>query len=167
MPRMPKARSTLTLLALALTAVTVSAQQTVPLKGHWSGVTVSADLSNLPVVSIVAAGGGQLSHFGRFTMVSPHTTNVLSGLTLGDQILTAANGDTLTAYCAGSPQPQPPDFTVVAGTLDCTITSGTGRFAGATGSYEFALVASPRTDGGPGYATEAEITGSISTVGGQ
>ena len=165
MPRMLKTGLS-TLFALALfTAVTSSAQQTVPLKGHWTGVTLSADLTNFPVVSIVSAGGGQLSHFGNFTMVSPHTTNVFTGETLGEQILTAANGDTLVAYCAGFPLPQP-DGTV-AGTLDCTITGGTGRFAGATGSYDFSLVASPRTDGGPGYATEAEITGLISTVGGQ
>ena len=154
-----------TLFALALlTAATVSAQQTVPLKGHWTGLTLSADLTTFPVVSIVSGGGGQLSHFGNFTMVSPHTTNVFTGETLGEQIFTAANGDTMTAYCAGFPQPQQ-DGTV-AGTLDCTITGGTGRFAGATGSYDFSLVASPRTDGGPGFATEAEITGFISTVGG-
>ena len=48
-----------------------------------------------------------------------------------------------------------PDETgIVEATLDCTITGGTGRFAGATGSYDFSFVASPRTDGGPGYATE-------------
>lgn len=135
----------------------------VPLEGEWSGITISADLTNFPVVSIVSGGGGQLSHFGRYTMVSPHTTNVFTGETLGDQILTAANGDTLTAYCAGFPQPQP-DGTV-AGTLACTITGGTGRFAGATGVYDFALVASPRTDGGPGFVTEARISGMISTVG--
>jgi hypothetical protein len=155
-----------TVLALALFAAATSfAQQTVPLNGHWSGLTLSADPTNFPVVSIVAGGGGQLSHFGRFTMVSPHTTNVFTGETLGPQYLTAANGDTLSAYCAGAPQFQP-NGTVV-GTLDCTITGGTGRFEGATGSYDFAIVAVPRTDGGPGFATEADITGVISTVGGQ
>jgi hypothetical protein len=96
-------------------------------------------------------------------MVSPHTSNVFTGETIGDQIFTAANGDTLTAHCEGFPVPQP-DGTVV-GSLDCTFTSGTGRFAGATGGYEFALVASPRTDGGPGFATVAAINGSISSVG--
>ncbi|MDO8677545.1 MAG: hypothetical protein Q7R30_03150 [Acidobacteriota bacterium] len=50
------------------------------------------------------------------------------------------------------------------GSLDCTFTSGTGRFAGATGGYDFFLVAT----GQPGvfppiFETEATITGSIST----
>lgn len=66
-------------------------------------------------------------------------------------------------HCEGFPVFQS-DGTVV-GSLDCTFTSGTGRFAGATGSYEFFLVASPRTDGGPGFATVADINGSISSVG--
>jgi hypothetical protein len=123
-------------------------------------VTVSADPAGFPVVAIVAEGTGQLTHLGRFFMTSPHTTDVFSGETIGDQIFTAANGDTLTAFCEGAPQPQP-NGTVVGG-LDCDITGGTGRFAGATGEYVFFLTASPRTDGGPGFATEALISGHIS-----
>ena len=96
-------------------------------------------------------------------MTSPHTTNVFTGETIGDQIFTAANGDTLTASCAGFPLPQA-DGRVV-GSLECDITGGTGRFARATGDYIFFLVASPRTDGGPGYATEASIIGRISFKG--
>jgi hypothetical protein len=53
---------------------------------------------HLPLVGVVADGGGQFTHLGRSTMVSPHTTNVMTGETLGDQVFTAANGDTLTAY---------------------------------------------------------------------
>lgn len=92
-------------------------------------------------------------------MTSPHTSDVITGETIGDQIFTAANGDQLTAFCEGFPSFEP-DGTVV-GSLDCTITGGTGRFAGATGSYEFFLVASP-LPGSPGFATEATITGEIS-----
>ena len=72
-------------------------------------------------------------------------------------IFTAANGDTLTAFCAGFPAFTPAG---VEGPLDCTITEGTGRFAGATGSYEFSLVATPLPDGS-GFSTVATITGSI------
>jgi hypothetical protein len=132
----------------------------VPLKGSWSGETVSADFSNFPpIVGVVAAGSGQLTHLGRYTMTSPHTTDVFTGETIGDQIFTAANGDMLTAFCAGFPQFQP-DGTVVGG-LDCDITGGTGRFEGATGSYVFFLVATP-APGGLGFVTGAQITGEIS-----
>jgi hypothetical protein len=151
-----------TLVALLL-STNAYAQRLVPFNGHWTGLTVSADPTGFPVVAVVSEGGGQLAHLGRYTMVSPHTSNVFTGETIGEQIFTAANGDTLTAHCEGFPLPQP-DGTVV-GTLDCTITEGTGRFAGATGFYEFFLVATSRADGGIGFATEAEITGSISSVG--
>lgn len=133
----------------------------VPFKGTWTGETVAADFSAFPpIVGVIAAGGGQFTHLGQSTMVSPHTTDVFTGETLGDQIFTAANGDTLTAYCAGFATP---DLStgIVSGTLDCEVTSGTGRFADATGSYTFALVATPLTDGRPGYATVAQIDGSI------
>ncbi len=151
------------LLAVAFSTPLVHAQHLVPFKGSWVGVTVSADLTNFPVVAVVSEGGGQAAHLGAYTMVSPHTSHVFTGETIGDQIFTAANGDTLTAHCEGFPVPQS-DGTV-AGTLTCHFTSGTGRFAGASGSYAFFLVASPRTDGGEGYATVASINGSISSVG--
>jgi hypothetical protein len=142
-----------------LTAPIVGANS-VPFKGSWTGVTVSADLANFPVVAVVSDGTGQLTHLGRYFMSSPHTSNVFTGETIGDQIFTAANGDTLTAFCMGFPQQQPSGQ--VVGSLDCEITGGTGRFEGASGEYVFFLVASPRTDGGPGFETEATITGQIS-----
>jgi hypothetical protein len=146
---------------MAMVTAPISGATSVPFKGSWSGVTTSATFENFPpVVTIIAEGSGQLTHLGRYSMASPHTTDVFTGETIGDQIFTAANGDMLTAYCAGFPLPQP-DMTVV-GSLDCEITGGTGRFEGATGSYVFFLTAVPRTDGGPGYATEAQISGQIS-----
>jgi hypothetical protein len=153
-------RFVLSLLVLSMVLTAPIGARNIPFKGSWSGVTVSADLSLFPLVQIVAEGTGQLTHLGHSFMSSPHTTNVFTGETIGDQIFTAANGDMLTAFCAGFPQPQP-DGTVVGG-LDCEITGGTGRFEGATGDYVFFLVARPRTDGGPGFATDAQISGQIS-----
>lgn len=154
------ARLVLSLLVLApvLTAP-LNGANSVPFKGSWSGVTVSADPTNFPVVAVVAEGSGQLTHLGRYFMTSPHTSNVFTGETIGDQIFTAANGDTLTAFCEGFPVFQP-DGRVV-GSLDCEITGGAGRFEGATGAYVFFLNASPLPDG-TGFATEAEINGEIS-----
>lgn len=154
----------LCLLAVAVVMPLVAeAQPQVPFKGTWTGVTVAADPTNFPVVAVLSEGEGQATQLGQYTMVSPHTSHVFTGETLGDQIFTAANGDTLTAYCAGFALPQ--DDGSVVGTLDCTFTSGTGRFDGATGEYEFFLVAVPRTDGGVGFATVAEINGSIASLG--
>lgn len=148
----------------AFASASLRAAELVPFKGTWTGVTESADLTGFPVISIVSAGSGEVSHLGNARMVSPHTTHFFTGDTAGLQIFTAANGDALTAYCDGGATPPLPGESVV-GELACTITGGTGRFEGATGSYTFSFVASPRTDGGPGYATVASISGSISAVG--
>jgi len=152
-------RFVVSLFVLSMIAAPMSAANAVPFKGTWTGVTVSADPANFPVVAIVSEGGGRLTHLGHYVMASPHTTNVFTGATSGDQDFTAANGDTLKAFCAGFPMMQPNG--IVVGGLDCEIRGGTGRFAGATGSYEFFIVASPLPDGS-GYATEAKITGEIS-----
>jgi hypothetical protein len=155
----------LPLCLLGLTALlprAAAAQAMVPFTGTWSGVTVSADLSTFPVVAVVAEGQGHVTQLGHSTMVSPHTTHVFTGETLGEQIFTAANGDMLVAYCEGFPAFQPDGS--VMGTLDCVFTGGTGRFDGVSGGYQFFLVATP-LEGSPGFATTATINGSISTVG--
>ena len=153
-------RLTLPIVVLSLAAsVSIDGAKSVPFKGTWTGVTVSADPANFPVVAVVSDGEGQLTHLGRYFMTSPHTTDVFTGETIGDQIFTAANGDQLTAFCEGFPQFQPGGN--VVGTLACEITGGTGRFADASGSYEFFLNAAPLPDR-PGFATEAQINGHIS-----
>jgi hypothetical protein len=146
------------LLVGSLSAIAPAGAQEVPFKGSWSGVTVSADPTNFPVVAVVAEGEGELTHLGRYFMTSPHTSNVFTGETIGDQIFTAANGDMVTAFCEGFPVFQPDGH--VVGSLACEITGGTGRFAAATGSYEFFLDAAP-LPGGMGFATEAAIHGRI------
>jgi hypothetical protein len=157
---MRAARCVLAVVVLSMTAaVPMNGAASVPFKGSWSGETVSADPADFPVVAVVSDGEGQLTHLGRYFMTSPHTSNVFTGETVGLQIFTAANGDQLTAFCEGFPQPQPDGH--VVGTLDCDITGGTGRFAGAAGSYEFFLDAAP-APGGLGFVTEAQITGTIS-----
>lgn len=153
----------LCLLALAFVSSSDVNAQSVPFKGSWSGETISAVPIGPTTVSIVSEGGGELTHLGSYTMVSPHTSDISSGFTAGEQIFTAANGDTITAYCEGTPQFDFNTFTVT-GTLDCEITSGTGRFEDASGSYEFALSSTLvgfLPNGLFKFATEAEITGEI------
>ena len=157
---MRASRLIFSLLVISMVSTTaMGGAVSVPFKGSWSGETISADFANFPpIVGVVAAGSGQLTHLGRYTMSSPHTTNVETGETIGDQIFTAANGDMLTAFCAGFALPEDG---VVVGSLDCEITGGTGRFDGATGSYVFFLTATPAPSG-LGFVTEAQITGDIS-----
>ena len=155
-----------TVLLVSASGFRTSASDLVPFKATWSGVTISADPTNFPVVAVVSAGEGRGTQLGRFTMVSPHTSDVFTFALEGDQIFTAANGDTLTAHFAGHLAPTIVDGNLVSvgGVVPCTITGGTGRFANATGTYNFTITAIPLADGS-GFASTATMDGVISSVG--
>jgi len=138
------------------------AGQFVPFNATWSGVTVAADTSGFPIVKVIASGEGTGTELGHFVMVSPHVNNVFTLALEGDQNFTAANGDTLSAHFSGFLSPNADGS--LSGVLPCVFTGGTGRFAGAAGSYDFAITAVPLPDGS-GFASTATITGLISTVG--
>ena len=76
-------------------------------------------------------GTGTASHLGRYTVVSEFTVSPATLTAAGHATFTAANGDVLTATFTGR-------SVVTGGTVaiieSLTITGGTGRFAGATGS---------------------------------
>jgi hypothetical protein len=152
------------LFSIALSSAAVRADQVSPFKGTWEGKTIAADFSQFPpFVAVIASGTGEATHLGHFTMVSPHLNNVFTQEVEGEQNFTAANGDTLTAHFTGVLTGDP--FVSLEGTLPCTITGGTGRFAGATGQYDFHIVATPLADGS-GYASVATFDGVIVTVEG-
>ena len=81
-------------------------------------------------------GTGTATHLGRFTFVNDFTLDfdveALAGVE--QMTLTAANGDVLTATAVGQGIPTGDGATL--NTFEsATITGGTGRFAGATGSF--------------------------------
>jgi hypothetical protein len=134
------------ILAVALLLATVPSApaaggELVPFKGTWSGSTVSAEPLSPTLVFVVTEGPGAATHLGRFDLTVPHLSYLDTLRVEGDQIFTAANGDMLVASFEG--QLAPREDGCLAGTLDATFTSGTGRFAGATGGYDFHLVACP------------------------
>jgi hypothetical protein len=63
----------------------------------------------------------------------------------------AASGDMLNASFTGALAPNADGN--LEGILPATITGGTGRFAGATGSYQFHIVARPAAFGFDSTAT--------------
>lgn len=78
-------------------------------------------------------GKGTASHMGRFTSVSDFTINTVTAMGAGTLTLTAANGDQIFATVTGQAVGGTPDRLQIDETA--TITGGTGRFAGATGSF--------------------------------
>lgn len=145
-------------LAIALIASSLFAGDLVPFRGTWEGSTVSAVALSPTVVFVVSSGSGEATHLGRFEMTTPHYSYLDTFAIEGEQNFTAANGDTLDASYAGQLQLNAEGC--VVGTLPASITGGTGRFAGATGSYFFHLVACPAEFG---FDSTAAIDGWIST----
>jgi hypothetical protein len=77
---------------------------------------------------------GNATQLGQFTLAIPHIVNRANMTATGSYQFVAANGDSLTASFSGKATP-----TATPGVLSivetATITGGTGRFAGATGSF--------------------------------
>jgi hypothetical protein len=102
----------------------------VPVKGNLEGSQTSTPLQP-PLAFVDGSATGNATHLGRFTVEFPHTVNFATRTGTGTFTFTAANGDTLTADFTGQAQPGP----IVSIVEHATITGGTGRFAGATGTF--------------------------------
>jgi len=102
-------------------------------KGQYEGDVTITPLAP-PFVKVDIDGSGKASHLGKFTVEIPHIVNRANRTAVGSYQFTTRNGDTLTADFTGQSTP-------IAGTAilyiveTATITGGTGRFAGATGSF--------------------------------
>jgi len=109
------------------------AGEQVPFKGSLEGdVTVTRLAPPLVMMDVEAAGNA--THLGKFTLDIPHVVNRATWTAIGSYEFTAANGDKVYAEFTGTATP-----TAMPGVLyieeTATITVGTGRFAGATGSF--------------------------------
>ena len=125
--------SSTTVLAFAVTFVGASsASEETTFKGSLEG-TVTVTPTNPPIASVLVEATGNATKLGRFTLEIPHVVNQAARVGAGSYIFTAANGDTLTASFTGVGTLVAPG--VLSTTETATITGGTGRFAGATGSF--------------------------------
>jgi hypothetical protein len=97
--------------------------------------TITINPGPPPIGTIVGSGTGIATHMGRFTYEFPHSVNfgTLPPTGTGFYRITAANGDTVTATFSGHSTPVAPGFLFVV--EQCTVTEGTGRFAGASGQF--------------------------------
>ena len=123
--------------ALLLTAVLAgpaASGKSVPFKGSIQGVEI-ADVQ-FPSVFVDGSGSGNATHLGRFRLIYELEVNLLTlpFETFGSSLFKAANGDSLSTDIIGRGTPtEDPDVLSVVEVH--TITGGTGRFAGATGSF--------------------------------
>ena len=112
-----------------------------PFHGSYSSVI------EVPPPSAVGTVEGTATHLGRFT--GRLTAEVTGNTATGTFTFIAANGDRLSGTFAGEGVFMPPN--TVTRTEIATIENGTGRFAGATGT--FTLVTVDTIDFATGKAT--------------
>jgi hypothetical protein len=109
-----------------------AAEKEVPFKGSVQAVE-SIDVQP-PKLFVDALGTGKATHLGRFTVTYQVEVDLPTGAGIGSAHFIAANGDSVFTEFIGQGNPtEDPDVSFIVETY--TITGGTGRFAGATGSF--------------------------------
>lgn len=113
-------------------ATPVAASDQVTFRGRLDGSVTVTPLEP-PMASVLIEATGNATQLGSFSLEIPHLVNQAIRVGEGSYIFTAANGDTLTAEFTGLATLVAPGVLTTSETA--VITGGTGRFAGATGSF--------------------------------
>jgi len=114
-------------LAGALGGPAAAEQKPLPFSGSLAGFT---DASDFPVAVTYATGNA--NQLGQFSFTMPHVV-YLPPYASGTFTFLGANGDSLAGTMTGVAGPtEAPNVLLIVESL--SITTGTGRFAGATGS---------------------------------
>ena len=123
------------MLLTAALAVSAAAQNQVPFKGSLQGQEIDIPQGGPPptTLSVNGRATGIATHVGQFSFTYQLTVTLANGTATGSAHLIAANGDSIYTTIAGSSVPATPGFGSI--TEINTITGGTGRFAGAQGSF--------------------------------
>jgi hypothetical protein len=133
-----------TILALQLTALFLAsglagasaAEPQTPFKGSFQAQeNYVFDLESVPPTRAVdGSGSGHATHLGRFTMSYEHLVDLSRRAGVGSAHFIAANGDSIFTEITSQAAPtEAPGIVRVV--EEHTIVEGTGRFAGATGSF--------------------------------
>ena len=127
----------------------------VPFKGSLDG-QYGTPSGEFPLISESIAATGDATHLGRYTLEIAETVNFLQATATGTFTFTAANGDTVSGSFTGHAQPGP----LVAIVENATVLGGTGRFAGAVGSFSINRLFDPVN-----RTTTGSFEGTISSPG--
>jgi hypothetical protein len=128
----PVSRIALSLVAMFALARPAVAADAVVFRGTLQGVVTREGAP--PEVSVDVDAAGTATQLGQFVVAIPHTVHIPTRTASGEYLFVAANGDTITATFTGQSS-LTADPTVLYIEETATITGGTGRFAGATGTF--------------------------------
>jgi len=136
--------------AVIRTPSAATAAPELPFSGTISGTT-RARFPAPGTLEITLEGAGTASHLGHFEMTGVDTGRFPDPVATGTWMLTAANQDQLFAKTES--RGEPIDERTDRVTTTATISGGTGRFAGATGSFTVIFI---------GIRDESTASGSFS-----
>ena len=142
----------------AALAVPAAAQQQVPFMGAMQGNDFDIAFTD-PLATVLTVGTGTGTHVGQFLFTQTWTVDTTTGILTGVAQWFAANGDSISTTIKGSGVMITPD-PVFKITEVHTITGGTGRFAGAQGSFTMTKFASGKT-----FVTSGSFDGTITHPG--
>jgi hypothetical protein len=160
MKTITKTRIYLPMTALIVTAAlaVAASQNQVPFKGAMQGHDVD-NLISPTIVVVTTTGTGVGTQLGQFSFTQQGTVNLEANTESGFTHWVAANGDTIDTTLVGTGGPtDTPD--VLSITEVHTITGGSGRFAGAQGSFTVERMANTVT-----FLTSGSFHGVISSPG--
>ena len=118
------------MLLIAAVTAPVAATHEVPFRGSWDAVETA--VVQPPILFVDSNATGQATHLGRYTATYDFQVNLLTGTAAGTFTMTAANGDTLFGMFTGRSSPAGSLVSIVETNI---IAGGTGRFAGASGTF--------------------------------
>lgn len=119
------------LILVGLAGLAVAGEQ-VPFKGSYEGEDIATPLAP-PLLSVVVTATGYATQLGKFTFIELGTIDTTTRIGSGNFQFTAANGDTVFGTIVGQAAFTPPNVLTIREIA--IIDGGTGRFAGATGSF--------------------------------
>ena len=141
----------------AALAVPAAAGNQVPFKGSMQGDDTDIGFT-ATTVTVLTVGKGIATHLGQFSFTQTVTVVFAIGHSTGTAQFFAANGDSISTTVAGSGQVIGPGLISITDVH--TITGGTGRFAGAQGSFTVKRLASGIT-----FLTSGSFDGTITPPG--
>jgi hypothetical protein len=141
----------------AVLAVPAAAKDQVPFKGAMQGHDTDLSSTNT-TITVLTVGTGIGTHVGQFSFTQTVTVEFATGHDTGSAQWFAANGDSISTTITGSGQAIEPGLFSIEEVH--TITGGTGRFAGAQGSFTVKRLASGVT-----FLTSGSFDGTITSPG--
>ena len=147
--------------AMILTAALAvqAAQNQVPFKGEIQGHDTDGAMPTETTLVVTTSGTGIGTLLGQFSFSQEFLVDFIANTQTGSAHWVAANGDTIDTTLAGSGE-FTADPNVLSLTEIHTITGGTGRFAGAQGSFTVERLANVVT-----FVTSGSFHGTITSPG--